>query len=120
MTRKEQTGIRELKFSQWVRTNLPDSSTGYCASDLDFFLWNWKTKKVMMLEIKTRNSYPRRWQDIMWNNISKWISKGIDDDWTFYGYHLIQFENTCFSDGKCFLNTIEISEEKLIEFLSLE
>ena len=45
MTRKEVTNFRCLDFSKWVRENLPDSSTGFSASDLDFVLWNWKTKK---------------------------------------------------------------------------
>ena len=71
MTRKEITGVRDLTFSGWVRRKLPDSSTGFSASDLDFILWNWKSKKVMMLEIKTRNSKPRIGQKIMWQNLNK-------------------------------------------------
>ena len=119
MTRKEITGIRDLTFSGWVRKKLPDSSTGFSASDLDFILWNWKTKKIMFLEIKTRNSKPRTGQKIMWKNINKWIIKGIDNNWTYLGFNLIQFENTNFEDGKCFLNYKEIKEKQLINFLSL-
>lgn len=119
MTRKEYLGTRDLSFSAWVRENLPDSSTGYCASDLDFFLWNWKTKKVIMLELKSYKSIPRKWQEIMWNNISKWIHNGIDETWTFLGYHLIQFEKTNFENGKCYLDGKEIKEQELINFLSL-
>ena len=120
-TRKEFTGVRDLTFSQWVRDKLPDSSTGFSASDLDFILWNWKTKKFMMLEIKTRNSYPRKGQYMMWKSINKWIKKGIEnseDNWQYYGFHLIQFEKTNFSDGKCLLDNKEINEDELIEFLS--
>jgi hypothetical protein len=119
MTRKENTGVRDLTFSAWVRNNLPDSSTGFSASDLDFILWNWKTKKVMFLEIKTRNSMPRLGQKMMWKNIDKWMNQGIDTDWIFLGFHLIQFEKTSFEDGKCYLDSIEISETDLIYYLSL-
>lgn len=119
MTRKEITGVRSLDFSSWVREKLPDSSTGYSVSDLDFVLWNWKTKKIMFLELKTRMSYPRKGQKIMWININKWIKKGIDKDWVYLGFNLIQFEKTNFTDGKCFLNNNEISEIDLIKFLSL-
>lgn len=119
MTRKEITGIRSLDFSQWVRERLPDSNTGFSASDLDFILWNWKTKKVMFLEIKTRNSSIRKGQQMMWSNIHKWINKGIDNDWTYYGFHLITFENSNFSDGKVFFDNIEISEENLSLKLSM-
>lgn len=119
MTRKEITGIRSLDFSGWVRNKLPDSSTGYSASDLDFILWNWNTKKVMLLEIKTRNSYPKYGQKMMWKNINRWIINGIDSDWTYLGFHLIQFENSFFDNGKCFLDGKEITEKELITFLSL-
>lgn len=119
MTRKEITGIRDLKFSGWIREKLPDSSTGYSASDLDFVLWNWKTRKIMFIELKTRNSYPRKGQKIMWQHIHRWIKQGIDSSWIYCGFHLIQFENTCFGDGKCFLNGQEIQESNLIEFLKM-
>lgn len=120
MTRREITGVRSLEFSQWVRSKLPDSSTGFSASDLDFILWNWKSKKIMMLEIKTRNSYPRKGQKIMWKLINKWIKNGISDNWQYYGFNLIVFENTCFEDGKCYFNNKEITEQQLIEILSFK
>jgi hypothetical protein len=119
MTRKELTGTRNLNFSGWIREKLPDSATGFSVSDLDFILWNWKHKKVMFLEIKTRNSRPRPNQKEMWRNLNRWVSKGIDEDWSYLGFHLITFEKTFFDDGKCFLNYNEINEENLIKFLSL-
>jgi len=119
MTRKEVTGIRSLEFSDWVREKLPDSSTGYSASDLDFILWNWKEKKVMLLEIKTRMTMLRKGQDMMFRNISRWIKNGIDEGWEYKGFHLITFENTNFEDGKCFLDLKEINETDLIKFLSM-
>jgi len=120
MTRKEITGIRDLTFSRWIRKKLPDSSTGYSVSDLDFVLWNWKTKKVMMLEIKTRSDLPRKGQKYMWKNINNWMRKGVDDGWKYLGFNLIVFEKTDFLDGKCYLNNKEITEKELINFLSLE
>tara|TARA_R110000744_G_scaffold6534_3_gene22829 strand:+ start:166 stop:555 length:390 start_codon:yes stop_codon:yes gene_type:complete len=120
MTKKEITGIRDLTFSRWVRAKLPDSSTGYCVSDLDFILWNWKSKKVIMIELKQRGGYPENFQSKMWSNINKWIKKGIDNEWKYLGFHLIQFENTEFINGKCYLNRKEISEKNLIDFLSLD
>lgn len=120
MTKKEMTGIRDLTFSAWVRENLPDSSTGYMASDLDFIFWNYKTKKVMLIEIKTRNADVKTWQRIMWSNIDKWIKNGIDSNWTYLGFNYIQFEGTNFEDGRCYLNGNEISELELIQVLNLQ
>ncbi len=118
MTRQEVTGIRDLHFSGWVRNNLPDSKTGFLVSDLDFILSNYKTKKIMFLEIKTRMTLLRDWQSILFENIGKWISIGIDQSWQYLGFHIIMFENTFFNDGKVYLNNKEITEKDLIEFLS--
>jgi hypothetical protein len=120
MTRKEQTGVRDLTFSGWIRQKLPDSSTGYSVSDLDFVLWNWKTKKIMLIELKTRNSYPRMNQKKMWHNIHKWIKNGIGDGWLYYGFNLIKFENTSFDDGRVWFNKQTVSETELIKILSME
>ena len=38
MTAKERTGMRDVKFSKWIREKLPDSNTGYSVSDLDFYV----------------------------------------------------------------------------------
>lgn len=118
MTRKEITGTRSLDFSKWVREMLPDSQTGYSASDLDFILWNWKTKNLMFLEIKTRNAKVRQGQKMMFENINKWIKTGIDNDWKYHGFHLITFENSSFEDGKCYFDNQEITQEELIKKLS--
>ena len=104
MTRPEITGKRDLTFSQWIRDNLPDSSFGFMVTDLDFILYNYNTKKVMLLEIKTRNTNIRVWQRSIFDNFSKWIKRGIDDDWIYLGFHIIKFQNTFFNDGKCYLD----------------
>jgi len=114
MTRKEFSNIRDLTFSQWIRNNLPDSSCGYMVSDLDFILQNYKTKKVILLEVKTRCSNLKIWQKQLFGNLDKWIANGISEDWQYLGFHLIQFENTCFNDGKCFFDYKSINEKDLI------
>jgi hypothetical protein len=120
MTRSELTGIRELNFSQWIRDNLPDSSLGFVVSDLDFIVSNYKTKRIMLLEIKTRNAQLKTWQQILFNNLAKWIKQGIDKDWEFLGFHTITFQNTFFNDGNVYLDNIEITEQKLAKFLELK
>lgn len=119
MTKQEKTGIRDLFFSQWIRNNLPDSSTGFLVTDIDFVLSNYKSKKIMILEVKCFNGQKQDWQDKIYNFIANCIKNGKPDDWTFYGYHFIQFENNDFS-GKCFLDGKEISEAELKKFLSME
>ena len=119
MTRQEITNTRDLTFSRWIRNNLPDSSTGLIVSDLDFILCNYKNKKLMLLEIKTRNAELKTWQSILFSNIDRWIKKGIDADWEYKGFHCLKFENTFFNDGRAFLDGHETTEEELIYLLSI-
>lgn len=106
------------KFNTWVRNKLPDSSSGYSASDLDFILWNWQTKKYMLLEIKTRNTNIRTGQRYMWKNLNNWLKAGTSNDWEYKGFHLIKFENTNFEDGKCYFDNLLVTEIELINKLS--
>jgi len=120
MTQQEITGSRkgDLKFSQWIRDNLPDSSFGFMVTDLDFILYNYNTKKIMLLELKMRNANLKKWQENIFNNLSKWIKKGIDNDWTYLGFNIIKFQNQFFNDGDCYLNNRKITEIELKLFLS--
>lgn len=107
------------KFNLWVREKLPDSFTGFCASDLDLILWNFNTKKVMLLEVKTRNQKIKAYQRNMWRKLNKWLICGIrGDGWEYLGFHLVTFENLSFEDGRCYLDKSEVTEAELIEFLS--
>ena len=118
MTKPEYTFIRNNYFSLWIRENLPDSSTGFVVSDIDIILYDWNLKKIMLLEVKLKNKQIEKWQINLFNNLHKWISKGICDSWQYLGFHSVIFENTNFIDGKVFFDNKEIIEEELKEKLS--
>ncbi len=77
MTRKEQTGIRDLTFSQWIRENLPDSNTGFMVSDIDFYIYNYKLKRCMLLEVKTHKAELKFWQKICMNYLLNGYQKAL-------------------------------------------
>ena len=126
MTRPEATGKRDLTFSQWIRKKLPSSYIGFMVTDVDFFIYNFITKKLLILEVKTRNKKINKWQRIFYEHLNRWIKKGIDADWAYKGAYLIKFENTSFDDGRVWFTsfeqdiTIEVTEKAVIKFLSLE
>ena len=120
MTKPEITGMRDLTFSGWIRENLPDSKTGYLVSDLDWIICNYKTKILVLLEVKTRNKKLPEWQNRLFKNIDRWLKKGIDDDWIYLGYHTVIFTNTFFNDGDVYFDKRKVTEEELISILSFQ
>jgi hypothetical protein len=119
MTRKEITGIRDLSFSGWIRENLPDSKTGFMATDVDFFLFNYKKRTVSIIEVKTYGSHIKTWQQKFYNNLHQWIREGVKyNGWNYKGFYFIQFENTCFDDGWCKINHKKVTENEAVKILS--
>jgi hypothetical protein len=117
MTRPEMTHKRDLTFNDWVRENLPDSMTGFWVSDIDFIFFNGKKRTLMLLEVKQYNSNLRPFQNILFHLLDESIRKGTPKDLTYFGFHILRFQHTCWSDGKAWLDGEEISEEKFIDFI---
>ena len=121
MTQKENSGYRDLTFSGWMRQKLPDSKTGYLVSDLDFCIYQYKKKDIMMLEIKQYKKELKKWQRELITILHQALLIGLKEvGYKYHGWHLIQFEKQFFNDGWCKLDNRIITEQKLIKFLSLE
>lgn len=116
-TRQEQSGERDLKFSQWIRDKLPDSSDGYMVSDLDFILHNYKTRKLMLLEVKTYGASVSTWQRMLFDILDRALKNGCQDDVEYLGFHVIRFQTNDFS-GIVTLDGEPVEEDELIQFLS--
>ena len=120
MTRKEVTGKRDLTFSQWIRDNLPDSSSGMIVSDLDWIICNYKSEIIMLIEVKTRGKKLADWQRILFNNIDKWLKAGVSDNWVYLGFHTITFTRTWFTDGDVYFDNRKVTEIELRSILSIK
>ncbi len=140
MTRKEQTGIRSLDFSQWIRENLKDSFNGLIAQDIDWIFVNYCTGNFIIVEEKTKRSTA----SCKTNPAQTVIFKMLDEAFTIFskvnqkhklsknpatgkeyiyrGAFIIEFiggtdpENS----SKIFVNGKEIEKERLKELLNLE
>lgn len=117
MTRQEFSGKRDLTFSGWIRENLPDSATGYLVTDLDFILFNWKTKKIMLLEVKQYKKQIRMWQKKLYQLLHTALSRGLPKDVEYLGTHLITFEKNDFKNNVWFDKSV-VTEEQLKAKLS--
>jgi hypothetical protein len=118
---------KDLFFSGWCREKLTDSKDGLLITDIDFILKDYKTRRMMILEVKTRGAGFKNWQRSIYQTLGAALERSLSMnssndnlryDWR--GAHFIKFENTNFADGKVFLNYKESSEEEIKNFLSLK
>ena len=103
----------DTDFGSWLRSSEPlSSSNGYVTSDIDY-VWNdYNSNKFMFIEEKCNMAT----SDFSQSKTFKLVRSSINNS-NFYGFHLIQFENTNPSNGKVYLDGEEIPEEQLEEFL---
>jgi hypothetical protein len=119
MTR-QQNDLREgssTEYSKWLR-NEPqlDSSKGFVTTNLDYIWSNYKTGRWMLIEEKRYKSTMTYAQI---QQFKKLHAVAKQDD-RYYGFHLIQFENTSPEDGKMWLDGKEITKEEHIKFLEFK
>lgn len=113
----------ESFFSNWLFNNLPESSEWMVIQDIDYVLQNFKTKRFIFIELKTRKNELTSAQRSFYSMLHKRMIKSneINDWWKFIWTHLIQFEKDNFDDWYVLLNWKMINEyqlqHKLIELL---
>lgn len=103
----------KLKFSDWIRENLPSSEDGFMVSDVDFILYNYKTKRMMFIEQKQFGSEVKEWQKKLFTILNDAMKNLPESRLEYKGFHLITFEQTDCKDGKIFYDYQEVSENDL-------
>jgi hypothetical protein len=115
MIRQEKTRKRNTRFSSWIRNNLPDTSTGFTAFDVDFVLSNYKTKNIMIIEEKINNGNITNGQKLFLKRLDKIFEKGCPAaGYKYKGYYTIIFENDGFDNGTTYIVENKINYEKQI------
>lgn len=111
-----------LSFSDWIREELPDSSTNFLVTDIDWMMWlkNDTQKKVMLLETKTKNNNVPEYQKEMLRFVHYCFKNGVPGDWIYLGLHVLIFENFGPKDGRIYFDRKEITAETLRKVLSFQ
>lgn len=111
----------ETFISNRIFNSLPTAKEWLVVQDLDFIFSNYKKKKFMFLEVKTRNnqlSYPQR---AFYSMMHKSLIKTQMHNWREYTWtHLLRFENNNFDDWVVELDWNAITESELIHFFNYE
>lgn len=121
MTRLRQTNYTGFDFSDWLRSNCRDSSDGLTMTDCDMSIYDYKRKYLMFIEVKRRMKFLTYPQERMFSMIDDAMRQYKTNRIKKYcGFHIVQFENTWFSDGRVFVDGAEVSEYDLARILSFD
>jgi len=90
----------EQFFSNWLFKNLPKSSEWVIISNIDFVVCDYKMKKFILIELKTKWNQMQPRQKNLYNMIHRRLMKTNEwvDDRTFVWTYCICFEWTNFED----------------------
>lgn len=120
---KKRNDNNSTPFGLWIRdVKELDSKFGYTGNNLDFFWWNYKTKKWMFIEEKSHGAT----LTISQKQSFPILDKLARADENYKGFYIITLENTTPEDGRCFIsqlndpNRFKITTEVLIKFLRFE
>ena len=122
----------DTRFNKWIRNRCPDSATGWTCSDVDFILHQYKTKHLVILEVKRFRNGPQRGkvqtaQGHILRILDACIREGMRElykEYTYHGVWLIQFDNKWFDDGLCWftynkrVDPVPVTEDQLLQILS--
>jgi hypothetical protein len=123
MTRTEQTGIRNLDFSGWIRRTLT-SAKGFTVFDVDFIFRDYERKLLQMVEVKTHGADLSTMQRIALGELALILQNGIQhssaqNGWRWCGFHVLRFEGTSPANGKIMWDGQLVSEKQLVELLEM-
>ena len=126
MTQQEATGGRPSPFSEFSRMFMPDSyETCHRMHDNDWIIWNKAKKLILFMEEKTFMAEPKSDQGMIFKLIHNWMGIGIEgwnklknDNWTWKGYHLLQWETDQWN-SQAYFDRKKVTKEQLIKLLSL-
>ena len=117
MSRERNDTSTNTPFSNYLYNFNGSEKSHMTFHNVDYIIYNFKKKKIMLIEEKRFNSELRNAQIEIFKIINCFLSTGNFKDYEYCGFHQLIFENTLPSDGKMIWDNIPIDEEKLIQIL---
>jgi uncharacterized protein YuzB (UPF0349 family) len=117
-TQYRRTNIGINDFSEFMYQYSRYANKGFTYTDIDGVLRNYTKKSVALLEIKCKNAQLTYCQTCIQSEFNTWLTIGTAaSGWAYHGYHSLVFENTCFENGKAWLNGEIVTEFEFISWL---
>lgn len=99
-----------------MHNNLPKSSEGVVISNIDFVICNYKTKKFIIVELKTKGNTMQPRQKSLYNMLHKRLMNWNKlDDRTFVWTYCIEFSWETFTDSIVYIQGTHINRKTVDE-----
>lgn len=106
----------EFYFSNRLHDNMPSVWEWYFISNIDYLLFDYKSKRFIIIELKTRLNQLTKWQRLMYNLLHKRFIYSNWIDWYMYMWtYLVSFNWDNFSDWNVYLEWSKIQKQKVTE-----
>lgn len=106
----------EQFFSNRLHDNLPKSTEGTLISNIDFLICNYKSKKFIIIELKTKWNQMQYRQKSLYNMLHKRLMKWNKlDDRTFEWTYCITFSWETFADSIVYIQWTNIQRKTVDE-----
>lgn len=111
---------KSTKMNDWIRMILKDPKFGLLVTDLDFIFYDYKKKRMKLIEVKTFNATMKRWQRELFAIINKALENQTQDI-EYEGFFLIQLDKEHPEEStQMKINNIEVTKQQLIDFLNFD
>ena len=118
-------GASTDKFSELMYSYRSKANFGFILNDCDFFLQNYSTNTLAVLEVKTKQANLSASQKFNFPLIDRTLEAGAPLTGVNYvGFFILTFENYCFDDGQATMEYLRtgykatITQQRFFNFLN--
>lgn len=115
---------KSTKMNDWIRMCCKPPKEGLLVSDLDFIFFDFKKRRMKLIEVKTYNAKIKDWQRRLYKRIDSALKNKkheCGDYFEYEGFFLIVLsDETPETSDTITINNIKTTKEQLIKFLDFE
>ena len=116
---------KSTEMNDWIRLSCKEPQEGLLVTDIDFLFYDFKLKRMKILEVKTFNKKIKDWQAKLYKTLDFALMNMTELDniggFEYEGFFVLTLDTTSPETAKTInLNGVDITKEQLIYFLDFK